>query len=133
MSFVYNAEAQLNDGSAYLLDLETRWANKELLSKTVRFTLLPKEGALTIRGQAFPIVVVNIPENAKPVAKSRVFATTFVSPDGTQPTFRCQAIGYKLGRRTYWTWVMPTGDIEVGDEPWLADLLLDSLKVRPSE
>jgi len=28
---------------------------------------------------------------------------------------------------------MPTGDIEVGDEPWLADLLLDSLKVRPSE
>ena len=128
-AFFYNAEAQLNDGSSVLLDLEQQgWANKELLAKTVRWTLLPKPDAKTLNGTAFPIVVVNIPENGKPVAKSRVYAAFATATGEKLVQFRCHAIGYKLGRKTHWVWVLPTGDIEMGDDPWLADLLLSRLK-----
>lgn len=129
-TFAYNAEAQLNDGSAVLLDLEaTGWANKELLSRTVRFSLLPVKDAVTMNGRPYPIVVVNIPEKGKPVFKSRVYGTIGVGLGdiGTE-AFRAYAIGYKLGPKTYWTWVLPTGDIEVGEDPWLGDILLQSMK-----
>lgn len=130
-TFAYNAEAQLNDGSAVLLDLEVRgWANKELLAKTIRFSLLPIEGAVTMNGRPYPIVVVNIPANGKPVFKSRVYGTIGSSGGSVgEQVFRAFAVGYKLGRKTHWTWIMPTGDIETGtDDPWLGDLLLQGMK-----
>lgn len=129
-AFVYNAEAQLNDGSAILLDLEARgWADKDLLAATRRFTLLPKEGMTTLRGQPYPIVTVAIPEGGKAVFKSRVYGVVGVN-EGAEgvPYFRAYAIGYKLGKHTHWTWVLPTGDIENGEDPWLADLLLTHMK-----
>jgi len=130
-TFIYNAAVQLNDGSEVLLDLEAHgWANKELLAKTIRFSLVPIEGAVTLKGTPFPLVVVNIPERGKPVFKSRVYGTIGVSTgDIGMPSFRAYAVGYKLGRKTYWTLVLQTGDIETGtDDPWLADLHLRVLK-----
>lgn len=128
--FTYLAAAQLNDGSETVIDLEERgWADKDVLNRTTRWTLIPKDGAQTMQGRPYPIVSVQIPKGGKPVFKSRVYGV--VGPDGTtdnMPRFRCYAIGYKLGRKTHWTWVLPTGDIEMGDDPWFADLLLQRLK-----
>jgi hypothetical protein len=162
--YVYVAAAQLTDGSETVLDLEERgWADKELLDRTTRWTLIPKEGAKTLDGRPYPLVTVSIPEGARPVFKSRVFTITTPAPfdalpelpdddrfpvgskimltDGKAyknvggtwaetliPRFRCYAIGYKLGRRTHWVWVLPTGDIEVGDDNYFANLLLRRLK-----
>lgn len=128
-TFVYNAEAQLNDGSAILLDLEkTGWANPELLAQTVRFTLIPKEGAVTMKGTPYPIVVVNIPEGGKPVYRSRVFRKTA----GIEHVidFRAYCIGYKADGVVHWTWVLPTGDVETGteDDSYLAMLLFNHLE-----
>lgn len=127
--YVYVAAAQLNDGSETIVDLEERgWADKELLKRTVRWTLIPKDGALTLHGRPYPIVTVAIPEGARPVFKSRVYGTVGANDAKGTPLFRCYAIGYKLGRKTHWTWVLPTGDIEMGEDPWFAELLLRRLK-----
>lgn len=206
-TYVYNAEAQLTDGQAVLLDLERHgWADKDMLAKTVRWTLLPKDGAKTMRGTDYPFVVVNIPRGAKAVFRSRFVGMAAVDPldelpdlaadrarglecrgceagvnappcqpDGTHvpygrryplgckvlvgdntyqnqgeewveipfPRFRLYGIGYKLGTRTFLTWVLPTGDVEHsviwtetvagkrvvhGDDVWLSDLLLTKLR-----
>jgi len=126
--FDYLATATLDDDSEAVLDLEERgWANKELLARVRRWAIVPKPHAPHL-----PIVVVNIPTGGKPVFKSRVFGTMAVGDveDGkpVTPLFRCYAIGYKLGRRTHWTWVMPNGSIEVGDDPWLARVHLSFMK-----
>ena len=161
--FAYVAAAQLTDGSETVLDLEERgWADKELLRRTKRWTLIPKDGAKALDGRQLPLVTVTIPEGARPVFKSRVFSITTPAPydalpelpndripagakimltDGKAyqnvggtwaetiiPRFRCYAIGYKLGRSTHWVWVLPTGDIEVGDSDYFANLLLARLK-----
>jgi hypothetical protein len=132
-TFPYHAEAQLTDGSAVLINLEQQgWANKDLLAATTRWTLLPKGDQKTSKGTDFPIVVVNIPEGGKAVFKSRVFGSFHPATETDYRAFRCFAIGYKLGRKTYWTWVLPTGDIEVGDDPWLAELLLKQMKSNAS-
>lgn len=128
-TFVYNAEAQLNDGSAILLDLEkTGWADPEMLAKTTRFTLLPKEGALTMKGLPYPIVVVNIPEGGKPVYRSRVFRKAAGAENAID--FRAYCIGYKADGVVHWTWVLPTGDVETGtdDDSYLAMLLFTHLE-----
>lgn len=129
--FVYNAEAQLNDGSAVLLDLEkTGWADKSMLAQTHRFTLIPKAGFTTSKGQLYPFVVVNIPKGAKPIYRSRVFRRA-ASNNLNEPLieFRCYCIGWKRGATTVWTWVLPTGDIETGtdDDSWLSSILFDAL------
>jgi hypothetical protein len=131
--YVYIAAAQLTDGSETVIDLEERgWADKEVLSRTVRWTLIPKDGALTMNGRPYPLVSIHIPEGARPVFKSRVYGVVGVDgSDEGMPRFRCYGIGYKLGKHTHWTWVLPTGDIEsvTGDEALLfADLLLRRLK-----
>jgi len=131
MSFVYNGELQVHDGSSYLIDFEKQgWADKELLAQTRRFTLLPKEGAVTMKGLPYPIVVVNIPENAKPIYRSRVYRRNEADAEGNLLIdFRAYCIGYKRGKTNYWTWVLPTGDIETGieDDSWLAMTLFDHL------
>jgi hypothetical protein len=130
-SYVYNAEAQLNDGTAVLLDLEARgWADKELLAKTTRFTLLPKPDApLTVTGRPYPIVVVNIPEGAKPVFRTRVYRKMGVNDGNLLIDFRVYSIGWKRGKLTYWTHVLPSGDIEGSstDDIFLADTLFEAL------
>lgn len=133
MDYVYVAAAQLHDNSETVIDLEERgWADKEVLSRTIRWTLVPKDGALTMSGRPYPLVSIHIPEGARPVFKSRVYGVVGVNDqDEGKPMFRCYGIGYKLGKVTHWTWVLPTGDIEVvtGDDGLLfADLLLRRLK-----
>jgi hypothetical protein len=134
MSFPYNAEAQLNDGSAVLLDLEkTGWAYKEMLAQTHRFSLVPKSGTTNSAGNPLPIVVVNIPPGAKPIYRSRVYRKMGTGADGQALIeFRCFCIGWKKGSVTCWTWILPSGDIEtgVGDDSWLADLLFDNLTTK---
>jgi hypothetical protein len=66
-----------------------------------------------------PVVTVNIPLKGKPVYKSRVYGKVM-----SDISFRAYAIGYKLGNKTHWTWVMPNGNIEVGEDPFYADLIL---------
>lgn len=117
--FPYYAEAVLSDGKSYALDLEERgWANKELLSKTVRWTLADKATNM-------PVVSVQIPEGGKPVFKSRVYGAVSMGQEISEEntSFRCYGIGYKYGRRTHWFWVLPGGTIEVGENPVLADRL----------
>ena len=126
--FVYLAEAQLKDGPSVLLDLEEHgWADPALLARTVRWSLVPKEGAVTEKGLPFPIIVVDIPEKGKAVFKSRGYGATVVNSDQELfKPFRCYGIGYKLGRTTHLLWVLPSGDIEMntGDGIFLAELLL---------
>lgn len=130
--YVYIAAAQLNDGGETVIDLEERgWADKELLSRTVRWTLIPKDGAVTMHGRPYPLISIDIPEGGKPVFKSRVYGVVGVNGETEGlPMFRAYGVGYKLGSETHLTWVLPTGDIEVttGDTLLFADLLLRRLK-----
>lgn len=130
LDYQYFGTAQLNDGTEVRLDLEAKgWADKQLLAKTVRFSIVPKDnGALGMGGAKLPIVVVNIPQGGRPVFKTRVFGVVGANDGVGVPMFRCYGIGYKLGRKTHWTWVLPTGDVEMGDDPWLADILLRQMK-----
>ncbi len=117
---LYNAVAQLNDGSEVLLDLNKKgWADPEILNKTVGWMLVPKEQ------NGMPVVSVSIPEKGKPVYKSRVYGKGL--PGSGLPSFRAYAIGYKKGRTTYWVWVLPNGVIEFTDEPRFAQLILNKM------
>ena len=120
--YVYFANATLADGSDIgAIDLEEPgWANKEMLAQTVRWSLVPKPGAKTIGGGDYPVVQIAIPQGAKPIFRTRVYMST-VDYVG----FRCYCIGWKKGRTFVWTWVLPTGSIEVGtgDDSHLADVL----------
>lgn len=131
-TYVYLAAAQLNDGSETLIDLEERgWADKEFLARTVRWTLIPKDGATTMSGRPYPLISVHIPEDGKPVFKSRVYGVVGTNGETEgMPRFRCYGIGYKVDGATHLTWVLPTGDIEVTteDELLFADLLLRRMK-----
>lgn len=131
-TFPYNAAADLDDGSSVLIDLEEHgWANKELLARTRRWSLIPKDGATTMTDRPYPFVACPIPEGAKPVFKSRWYGALGTAPgrdDQDLGGFRCFAIGYKQGRRTHLVWVLPTGDVEMGGEqPWLAGVLWDRM------
>jgi hypothetical protein len=119
--FVYRAEAVTDDGESHVLDLEEHgWADKALLARTVRWSIVPKVAG-------WPIVVVHIPKGGKPIFKSRVFRKMSMSEDGVAVGFRCYGIGYFLRGKSYWTWALPNGAIEVGEDLYLADLLLRSL------
>ena len=137
--FVYAANATLDDGSEVVVDLEQRgWADKEMLAKTVRWALVPKvePSHVTLTGRSYPLVSIAIPEGAKPIFRSRVYVGNIISRSKDQqdrkvipslriPQFRVYCIGWKKGRTTVWTWIMPTGDIEVGtsDDSHVADRL----------
>lgn len=125
--YAYLAEAQLSDGSSVLLDLEEHgWADPELLARTVRWTLFPKDDHQTVKGTKYPFVVVNIPSDGKPVFRSKRYGT-LSDAGGIGVDFRCYAVGYKQGGKTFLVWVTPTGDIEVADDdPWLANLYMNS-------
>jgi hypothetical protein len=131
--YPYYAEVGFADGSAALLDLEEHgWANKEMLALATRWSLFPKEGGLvTMNGTPWPIVVTAIPEGARPVFKARTFGSFGVGEDGEQNStakFRCYAIGWKKGKENRLVWVLPTGDIEFGEDPTMADLILAGMK-----
>lgn len=129
--YIYWGTVLLRDGSEELLDLEEHgWADKDRLAQTVRFALIPKEDApKTLHGQDFPPIVVNIPEGAKPVFKTRVKAATPIgNTSGRHPVqFRLYGIGYKLGSHEPMLWVLPTGAIEMGPDSFFADQLLRAL------
>ena len=106
-TFAYTAELQLHDGSTVAIDLEERgWAEPERLSQTRAFTLVPKS-------TAWPRVMINIPEGAKPIFKSR---NSVGMTAGFE--FRSYAVGWFKDGDSHWTWVMPGGVIETEtDEP----------------
>jgi hypothetical protein len=129
--YIFWGTVLLNDGTEELLDLEEHgWADKERLANTVRFSLIPKDGApKTLYGSDFVPIVVNIPKGAKPVFKTRVKnAVPVMSTGGRHPvSFRMYGIGYKLGNQEPMLWVLPTGAIEVGEDSKFADMLLNAL------
>lgn len=113
-TLAYLLTAQLNDGSEVVLDPDVHgWADPEILKETKVWSLVPKEQ------NGMPVVTVTIPEKGKPVYKSRVYGKLV-----GDISFRAYAIGYKLGRTTHWVWVMPNGNIEFGENPHYADLIL---------
>lgn len=120
--FVYSAEAELDDGTIERLDLEERgWADKELLNRVKRWAIVPKgfgDGPVGL-----PLIVVNIPEGAKPVFKSVVFKSTL----GAE--FRVYGVGWHKGQ-SHWTWVHPNGIVEVGERPLLADGVLEQMNAQ---
>lgn len=131
--YPYNAEAQLNDGTFELLDLEEHgWADPVRLSKVVRWSLVPKGNAEPpMGGGDWPVVVVTIPEGAKPVFKARAYGTIAVASDATGGVlFRCYAIGWKKGSEERLVWVLPTGDIDFSDDPLLADAILRNMTMN---
>lgn len=116
--FDYNLAAQLNDGSEVLLDPEEKgWAEPERLAKVTVWSLVPKEA------NGMPIITVQIPEGAKPIFKSRVYGKGLPGIENDLPIFRAYAIGWH-DAESHWTWVMPNGNIEVGEDPLYADLIL---------
>ena len=118
-SFDYDLAAQLNDGSEVKLNPEEHgWAEPERLAKVTRWTLLP-------RAEGWPVVMLHIPEGAKPVFMSRVFGKGLPGAGG--PSFRTYCTGWHKDGETHRVWVLPGGIIEVGEEPTSANLLLDHL------
>lgn len=125
--YAYKAEVFLDDGTTQLLDLEEKgWADKELLKRVARWSLIPKPGAPQL-----PIVVVNIPKGSKPIFNSRVYGKIAVGANQGTPLIRVYRIGYRTGRVNHWTWVLPNGSIETGtdDDCWLAELTVRSMGV----
>ena len=126
--FPYFANATLDDGEDVVVDLEQHgWADPVMLARTVRWSLVPKGNHITLTGRPYPLVSIDIPVGAKPVFRSRVFVGNIIGrsadqierkviPHLTVPSFRCFCIGWKKGKMIVWTWVLPTGDIEVGTE-----------------
>lgn len=126
--FPYFANATLDDGEEVVVDLEQHgWADPVMLARTARWSLVPKTDPshITLNGRPYPLVQIAIPEGAKPIFRSRLFVGNIVSRSSDQierkvipnlrvPAFRAFCIGWKKGRTIVWTWVLPTGDIEVG-------------------
>lgn len=111
-SFDYDLAAQLNDGSEVKLNPEVHgWAEPERLAKVKVWSLIPRVGNL-------PVVTIQIPDGAKPIFKSRVFSK-FAGP----VSFRAYGIGWH-DTDSHWLWVMPGGNIDVGESPLFADLIL---------
>lgn len=123
--FVYLSEVWLDDGTFRVLDLEKPgWADKDLLKRITRWSLVPKPDF-----PQYPIVVINIPPGAKPIFNSRVYGKIGLSTSEILTQFRVYRIGYMRGRMKHWTWVMPNGSIEssTGDDSWLAEVWLQHL------
>jgi len=122
--YAYFSEVLLDDGTSKVLDLEAPgWADKAMLARVVRWSLLPKTNP------GLPIVVVNIPKGAKPIFNSRVYGKIGLAGGEDLGKFRVYRIGYKQGSVHHWTWVLPNGSIESGtsDDSWLADLHMKAL------
>jgi hypothetical protein len=114
-SFDYDLAAQLNDGTEVKLDPEVHgWAEPERLAKVTVWSLIPRVGG-------WPVMTVQIPKGAKPIFKSRVYGK-FVA----DISFRAYAIGWH-DTTSHWTWVLPGGIIEVGEDPLHADLILQAM------
>lgn len=142
--FPYFANATLDDGEEVVVDLEQRgWADKEMLARTVRWSLVPNSNQLTLSGRPYPMVSIAIPAGAKPVFRSRVYVGNITGRSSDQierkviphlmvPAFRVFCIGWKKGKTIVWTWVLPTGDIEVGtdDDSHLATVLRTHLNTQ---
>lgn len=119
-SFDYDLAAQLNDGTEVKLNPEEHgWAEPERLAKVKVWSLIPRDQ------NGMPVVTVQIPEGSKPIFKSRVYGKGLPGIEGA-PSFRCYAIGWH-DTESHWTWVMPGGNIEVGEDPLYADLILRRL------
>ncbi len=117
--FEYDAAAILDDGTEIKLDLETHgWAEPERLSKVKVWSIIPRPNS------TLPVVTVQIPENAKPIFKSRVYGKGLPGLGG--PSFRAYAIGWH-DKESHWIWVMPSGNIEFGDDPIYAQIVLDAM------
>lgn len=114
--FDYDLAAQLNDETEVKLDPEVHgWAEPERLAKVKVWSLIPRDQ------NGMPVVTIQIPENAKPIFKSRVYGKGLPAAGG--PAFRAYAIGWH-DTTSHWTWVMPGGNIEVGEDPLYADIIL---------
>lgn len=145
--FPYFANATLDDGQEVVFDLEQRgWADPIILARTVRWSLVPKGTHITLTGRPYPLVSVLIPLGGKPVFRSRVYAGNIIGRSSDQierkvvphllvPAFRVFCIGFKKGKQVVWTWVLPTGDIEVGvgDDSYLATSLRTHLNTQVRE
>jgi hypothetical protein len=124
--YAYVANATLDDGTEVTVDLEQRgWADKEMLGRAVRWSLVPKGEHITLQGHPYPLVTICIPQGAKPIFRSRVYRSIIQSRSDDQrerkviphllvPEFRAYCIGWKKGRLTVWTWVLPNGSVETG-------------------
>jgi len=144
--FPYFANATLDDGEEVVVDLEQHgWADKEILARTVRWSLVPKTDPshVTLAGGSWPLVQVAIPQGGKPIFRSRVFVGSIISRSSDQierkviphlmvPKFRVFCIGWKKGQEITWVWVLPNGAIEVGtdDDSHLAVVLRTHLNTQ---
>jgi hypothetical protein len=131
MDFVYTAEFFTNDGETALRDMDTEgWYSPEMAADTVRFSLVPKPGYVTMKGNPYPLVTVNIPEGSILIYRSRVFVKEEYVEGVQLVNFRVYCAGYEdPGGTRHWTWVMPTGDVELGtgEDSYLADILFTHL------
>lgn len=115
-SFDYDLAAIFDDGSEEKLNPEIHgWAEPTRLARVRTWSIIPRDQ------NGMPVVTVQIPEGSKPIFKSRVYGKGLPGAGG--PSFRAYAIGWH-DTTSHWTWVMPNGNIEVGDEPLFADLIL---------
>jgi hypothetical protein len=124
-SFDYDLSAQLNDGTEVKLNPEEHgWAEPERLSKVKVWSILPRVDGL-------PIVTVQIPEGAKPIFKSRVYGKGYPGTNDSTglPIFRAYAVGWH-DTSSHWTWVLPGGVIEIGEDPIHADMILQGMMAQ---
>jgi hypothetical protein len=125
-AYPYLGEFLLDDDTSVVVDLEEHgWAEPSRLARVRRISLVPKPDAPpTMGGGPWPVVIVHVPPRARPVFKSRAFGRIAMGSGEGGIVFRCYALGYATQKRQTLTWVLPTGDIEVGDDPELADMIL---------
>lgn len=118
-AFDYDIAMRLNDGSEVVADPDVHGLfEPERLAKVEVWSLIPRDQ------NGMPVVTVQIPRGAKPIFKSRVYGKGLPGLDG--PAFRAYAIGWH-DTESHWTWVMPGGNIEIGEDPLYADLVLQRM------
>lgn len=99
------------EGIQFSLD-EAGWINKPELQSAKQIMLIPLHDELRA-------IAVWIPEGATPIVQTRVLGSSAI---GAQ--FRIYAVGYTLDDTLVVLWVLPNGVVEVGEEPTLANLLV---------
>jgi len=71
-------------------------------------------------------LTVQIPEDARPIAKSRVKVLLANDDLGELVKIRIYGVGYESGGVTVLAWLLPDRSVELGEDSRMADLMLET-------
>jgi len=122
-TFVLMCVALLADNSVVVLDMDEPSYRDVLFgtgsARVTSLTMVPKPGVLATDNAPFRPLVMNIPDGATPVLKTRFKALMF-----GDASLRIYGVGYAENGREFLAWVLPDGSIEIGPDSGIADAML---------